>query len=142
MLCDWFLERVARYGMSLVTGPAVVRLRMADNVSPALRSRSRGVPFRCACGDRIVRLRPFQPFRCRVLLAVDLWADGVEATPRDLGHRGGVATGRHDETVGGLRASAKVVKANERLGLSGCPGLSLAVKLNLACADVRCSASA
>ena len=50
-----------------------------------------------------------QPFRSRVLLAADLWAGGLEAAPRDLRHRGGVAIDRHNDKPK-LRSLGDVVK--------------------------------
>jgi hypothetical protein len=53
-----------------VTGPSVVRLDAADNVSAALRSRPVGCRHRPACGRRILRLRRAKPFRSWVILGV------------------------------------------------------------------------
>ena len=72
-----------------VADPSVVRLDAADNVSAALKSRRVGCRHRPACGCRILRLRLRQPFRPGASRR-GRWAVGLEAAPRDLGHRGGV----------------------------------------------------
>jgi hypothetical protein len=62
-----------------VTGPSVVawtRRTMCRPLSGRGRVECR---YRLTYGRRILRLRPFQPFRSWVLLAADLWAGGLEA---------------------------------------------------------------
>jgi hypothetical protein len=125
----------------LATCPGTSRAQRLSMGSPALRwcawmRRTMCRPLsgrgRVECrhrgpGPSDLRLRPCQPFRSRVLLAADLWAGGLEAAPRDLGHRGGVATRRHNETIGGYERPRFVVKSNQRSGLSSCLRLSRAV---------------
>ena len=89
------LGEVARNGVSMGTGPRWCHLDAADNVSAALGSLSRSVPHRLAYGRRIfgcdVRTVPASGASRRGRLA-----GGLEAAPRDLGHRGGVTIDRHE----------------------------------------------
>jgi hypothetical protein len=55
--CDLSWEESHATAFHWVTGPSVVRLDAADNVSAVLRSRRVGCRHRPACGRRMLRLR-------------------------------------------------------------------------------------
>src|SRR5262245_19775067 len=88
------LGEVARNGVSMGTGPRWWRLDAAGHVSAARRSLSRWAPSPIGLRPSGLQLRRANRSGLGCF-SPDLCADGLEAAPRDLGHRGGVAIDRH-----------------------------------------------